>query len=144
MSSVILIVIAVAALAWIAVLVASSVRGTDEEVSPNLSPFLSNEELETVRMERVLGVAVVLAGFLAVSLPLYFLTETNRQAHFEEAFAEESVERGAVLFEGPPGLCPVPRLRRRRWRGCVLRSPIRRSGELGGPVAERHPVPLRP
>jgi len=103
MANVILIVVAVAALAWIAVLVASSVRGNDEEVSPNLSPFLSNEELETVRMERVLGVAVVLAGFLAVSLPLYFLTETNRQANFEEAFAEESIARGAALFEDVNG-----------------------------------------
>jgi mono/diheme cytochrome c family protein len=103
MADVILIIVAVAALAWIAVLVASSVRGTDEEVSPNLSPFISNEELETVRMERVLGFAVVLAGFLAVSLPLYFLTETNRQAAFEETFAEESIERGAALFEDPAG-----------------------------------------
>lgn len=103
MSSVILIVVAVAALAWIAVLFASSVRGTDEEVAPNLSPFVSNEELETVRMERVLGVAVVLVGFLAVSLPLYFLTETNRQAGFEDAFAEESIARGEALFEDPAG-----------------------------------------
>lgn len=105
MSSVVLIVIGVAAIAWLALLVAASVRGGDEEVAPNLAPWLSNEELETRRLDRVLGVSVVLVGFLAVALPIYFLGETDRQARFEETFAEESVARGESLFEEACASC---------------------------------------
>ena len=103
MSEIVLIVVGVAGMAWLAVLFVSSIRGGEEEVAPNLSPFLSNEELETVRMDRTLGVSVVLVGFLAVSIPLYFLTETNRQARFEDTFLEESIIRGEEHFEDPAG-----------------------------------------
>ncbi|MEX1281332.1 MAG: c-type cytochrome [Acidimicrobiia bacterium] len=98
MSSVVLIIVGVAAIAWLAVLVAASVRGGDEEVAPNLAPWMSNDEMETRRLDRVLGVSVVLAGFMAVAIPIYFLGETNRQERFVEAFAEESIERGEVLY----------------------------------------------
>ncbi len=103
MSDIVLIVVGVAGIAWLAFLFVSSIRAGEEEVAPNLSPFLSNEELETVRMDRTLGVSIVLVGFLAVSIPLYFLTETNRQARFEDTFLEESILRGEEHFEDPAG-----------------------------------------
>ena len=108
MSSVVILVVVVAALAWLAVLVASSVRAGSEEVAPNLSPWLANEELETVRLERVLGFAVVLAGFLAVVMPIYFLGETSRQAGFEEAFHEQSIERGLAEYDALCASCHGP------------------------------------
>jgi mono/diheme cytochrome c family protein len=48
-------------------------------------------------LERVQQGAVLFAGFLAVSLPLYYLGETQRQEGFVEQFSEESITRGEHL-----------------------------------------------
>ncbi len=93
-----IVLVAVAIVGWLAFLMVSSVRSQgSEEVAPNLSPPMANEELETSRLERALFWAVILAAFAAISLPIYFLTEFNRQGSFLEAFAEESLERGSAL-----------------------------------------------
>lgn len=107
-SSIVLIVVFTAALAWLAVLVASSVRGGKEEIAPNLAPWLANEDLENARLERVLGFAVVLAGFLAVVMPIYFLGETDRQAGFAETFALDSIERGQHHYDDSCADCHGP------------------------------------
>ena len=95
MSSIVIVVVALGALGWLAVLVAAGLRGrTKDEVPPNLDPFKTDAELEGRRLDRVLSVAVILSGLLAISLPVYWLGEINRQEGFVEQFSEEAVERG--------------------------------------------------
>jgi mono/diheme cytochrome c family protein len=88
----------VAGIAWLAIMVVSAFRNRGgEEVPHNLRPGIDDQELETRRLEKGQKVAIIGSAFLAISLPLYYLGETNRQEGFVEAFAEESIERGEHL-----------------------------------------------
>lgn len=92
-------IVSLVALAWLAYLGVSAFRGrAGEEVPPNLAPWASDAELETRRLDRVLGFAVVLAGFLAVSLPIYYLGEIDRQEGFVEEFDETALEHGLEVI----------------------------------------------
>ena len=89
-----------AAIAWLAFLVANSMRGRGkEEIAPNLAPGLTDDTLESKRLDKTLASAVVLSGILALSLPIYFVSEQNRQDGFVEEFDQAALERGAHLFE---------------------------------------------
>lgn len=89
-----------AGIAWLAFIGVSALRSKGpEEVPLNLAPGTTDDVLETTRLEKTQVVAVLLSGFLAVGLPLYYLFEGNRQAGFEEQFHEESVERGKFQVE---------------------------------------------
>ncbi|MGI9647968.1 MAG: c-type cytochrome [Acidimicrobiia bacterium] len=68
------------------------------EVPPNLQPYLTDEELETTRLNRTLTAALFSSALLAIALPVYFLTETGRQADFEELFHEEAVHIGELIY----------------------------------------------
>jgi mono/diheme cytochrome c family protein len=70
-----------------------------EEVAPNLRPGIDDETVETRRLEGGQKAAIAFSAFLAISLPLYFLTEQERQEGFVEEFAEGSIERGQHLVE---------------------------------------------
>jgi len=97
-SSLVITLAVIAGVAWLAFLLVSTLRTRGKEQVPsNLAPGRTDEELETRRLERVQMGAVVFAGFLAVSLPLYFLGESQRQESFVEQFGEESIDRGAEL-----------------------------------------------
>ncbi|MDH5504696.1 MAG: cytochrome c [Acidimicrobiia bacterium] len=95
MSSMVIVVAALVAIGWLAFLVANGMRGRSHDaVAPNLSLYKTDDELENRRLDRVLGVAVILSAFLAVSLPVYYLGERNRQAGFEVEFEDVAIERG--------------------------------------------------
>ncbi len=80
--------VALAVLGWLAFLIATSLRGRGRlEVPPNLAPFQTDEELESKRLERWQVSAVVFSGILALSLPIYFVSEQNRQEGFVEEFS---------------------------------------------------------
>jgi mono/diheme cytochrome c family protein len=97
-SSLVITLAVIGGVAWLAFLGVSALRTRGKEQVPqNLAPGRSDEELETNRLERFQQVAVVLSGFMAVSLPLYFLGETDRQESFVDQFHEESVTRGEHL-----------------------------------------------
>jgi mono/diheme cytochrome c family protein len=97
-SSLVITLAVIGGVAWLAFLGVSALRTRGKEQVPqNLAPGRSDEELETSRLERFQQVAVVLSGFMAVSLPLYFLGETDRQESFVDQFHEESVTRGEHL-----------------------------------------------
>lgn len=95
-----------------------------EEIAPNLQPGIDDQQLETRRVENGQRVAIAFAGFLAISLPLYFLGEPGRQQSFQDEFAEASISRGESIVEefacfschGPGGA------------GGVASFPERRSG----------------
>jgi mono/diheme cytochrome c family protein len=97
-SSLVITLAVIGGVAWLAFLGVSALRTRGKEQVPqNLAPGRSDEELETSRLERFQQVAVLLSGFMAVSLPLYFLGETDRQESFVDQFHEESVTRGEHL-----------------------------------------------
>ena len=99
-SSLVITLAVIGGVAWLAFLGVSAMRTRGKEQVPqNLAQGRSDEELETNRLERFQQVAVLLSGFMAVSLPLYFLGETQRQESFVEQFHEESVNRGEHLVE---------------------------------------------
>ncbi|HEY7468302.1 MAG TPA: c-type cytochrome [Acidimicrobiia bacterium] len=99
-ANIITVLAVVAGIAWLGVLFVSAIRNRGgEEVSPNLRPGITDEEMETRRLETGQKAAIAFSAFLAVSLPLYFLTEPERQAGFVEEFEEASVERGAHIVE---------------------------------------------
>ncbi len=93
-------VAALAAIAWLAFLVANSMRGRGKiEVAPNLAPGITDDTLESKRLDKTLASAVVLSAILALSLPIYFVSEQNRQEAFVEEFDAVALERGAHLYE---------------------------------------------
>ncbi|UCG40601.1 MAG: c-type cytochrome [Acidimicrobiia bacterium] len=98
LSGLVMVVAAVVAVGWLAYLVAGSVRGKGkEDVAVNLRPGDSNEELEGKRLDTSLVWSVAFAAFLALSIPIYFLGEVDRQAGFEDEFYETALEHGKKL-----------------------------------------------
>jgi mono/diheme cytochrome c family protein len=71
---------------------------TGAEVPPNLSPYSADGDLENRKLNRKLVAALFSSGFLALALPIYFLTESNRQSGFEHRFEEESIHRGEEAY----------------------------------------------
>jgi mono/diheme cytochrome c family protein len=88
-------------IAWLVYVIGQSRarRRRREAAAPNLAPFLTDEELETTRLDRVLASALIASALLAIALPVYFLRETNRQAAAAERFDEIAVERGEHWYE---------------------------------------------
>ncbi len=88
----------IAGIAWLGVMLVAAFRNRGgEEVPPNLQPGIDDQQLETRRLEGGQKAAIVFSAFLAVALPLHFLSEPSRQAGFVEEFAEASVSRGESL-----------------------------------------------
>jgi mono/diheme cytochrome c family protein len=97
-----LIILNGAAILAIVVVIAARVlslrRNPEPAPPPNKTPFLDDEDLEGRRLERVGGWSLLFVLVIAVSLPVYFLVEPDRQVDADEQFEERSVERGAELF----------------------------------------------
>lgn len=91
----------VAVLGWMAYLVVNSRRSrraAPEEPPRNLTPFLSDDELENRRTTVVLRAALFAAALLAILLPWYAYNEPARQAQAAETLDEEYVAAGHELF----------------------------------------------
>jgi mono/diheme cytochrome c family protein len=73
----------------------------EERPPPNQTPFLPDEDLETRRLERVLGWSLIAAAVIAVALPLYWLREPSRMRESSDYFDEGAVARGATLYANP-------------------------------------------
>lgn len=102
-SSIVITLAVIGGIAWLGfILVAALRRRGPEEVPANLTSGTTDEVLETRRLENSQKAAVLLSAFLAVSLPLYFLGEQQRQEGFVEQFDEESIARGEVLAGPQP------------------------------------------
>jgi mono/diheme cytochrome c family protein len=76
-----------------------SLRRNPEPHEPqNLEEFFDDDVLEGRKLERVLGWSLVMTVIIAISLPLYFLIEPDRQETADETYLDDSIERGATLF----------------------------------------------
>lgn len=85
---------------WLTFLVNQSrVRRRREAAPSNLAPFLTDDELETNRLSRVLLAALIATAVIAIVMPIYYLNETDRQAHEADVFDEIAVERGEGWYE---------------------------------------------
>lgn len=84
-----------AVIGWLAYVVTQSRVARRREAPPqNLTPYMTDDELESKRLNKVLVSALVTTAVLAITLPVYFLNETGRQASAEHRFEEIAIERG--------------------------------------------------
>lgn len=92
------IVAVLAIVAFLVWAVLSPKRAPEETTAANLTPFLADDDLESRRLERVQGWALLFAAIVAVALPLYWLHEPSRQKESHNYFSNVQAERGKVLF----------------------------------------------
>ena len=87
-------------IAWMAFLVGQTRVRRRREVAPqNLSPFLTDDELESRRLNKVLVAALLSTAVIAIVMPVYYLNEAGRQVAAQETFDEIAEERGRHWFE---------------------------------------------
>ena len=97
-------VIVVLLLAGMVIYIVANVRagrdeiGSEIELAPNRKPYLSDEELETTKLDRTLRWALVLLIIIAVGLPLYWLAEPSRMSGAEENFQATFESRGEQIY----------------------------------------------
>jgi mono/diheme cytochrome c family protein len=74
-------------------------RGSSHEAAPpNLSPHVSDDELENTKLTKVLRASLFGAAILAITLPWYAFNEPTRQADAAVAINDADVEAGAHWF----------------------------------------------
>ena len=79
-ANIITVIALVAGIAWLGMLFVSAIRNRGgEEIAHNLRPGIDDEKIETRRLEGGQKAAIAFSAFLAISLPLYFLTEQERR-----------------------------------------------------------------
>ncbi|MCJ7671353.1 MAG: c-type cytochrome [Acidimicrobiia bacterium] len=91
-------ILALAVIAGVILWRVFSLKREQEPAPANLTKFLEDDDLEGRRLERVLGWSLLFVLVVAISLPVYFLVEPNRQVVAKDAFLARSEARGAVLF----------------------------------------------
>jgi mono/diheme cytochrome c family protein len=73
--------------------------GSEIELAANRKPYLSDDELETTKLDRTLGLGLVLIAVVGVSLPLYWLYEPARQEGRVEMYDETFIRRGRQIYD---------------------------------------------
>jgi len=97
-------VIAVILLVAFAVAILVNIRrarpeiGSEIELAPNRKPGMDDEELETKKLDRTLGLGLVALAAIALALPLYWLAEPGRQEGMVDRFEEIAINRGEELY----------------------------------------------
>ena len=98
--SIVLTVAVAALMVWMAYLWLNSRRTRRLEDTPsNLKPGISDDELETSKLSRILSSAVVSAAVLAAVMGVYYAAESGRQAEAAEKIHEKDIEEGEKWFE---------------------------------------------
>ena len=72
--------------------------GSELELAANRKPYYDDETLEGPRLDRVLGLGVVLLAITVVALPVYWVLEPDRQAGAQATQEDLFVEWGSRLF----------------------------------------------
>ncbi|MEI7593379.1 MAG: cytochrome c [Actinomycetes bacterium] len=97
-------VIAVVLIAGFAIAVVANMRrsrseiGAEIELAANRKEYLDDEELEGKKLDRTLGLGLVVLVVIAISLPAYWLAEPGRQAGAVAQFKEEFISRGQTIY----------------------------------------------
>lgn len=72
--------------------------GSEVELAPNRKPYMDDDELETKKLDRTLGLGLVALGVIALALPLYWLAEPGRQDDMVKHFEDVAISRGEELY----------------------------------------------
>ncbi len=72
--------------------------GSEIELAANRKPYYDDETLEGPRLDRVLGLGVILLVITVIMLPLYWILEPARMAGARDAQDELFIEWGSRLF----------------------------------------------
>ena len=99
LGAVTLLIVAVAVIGWLAFLVRNTrVRRRADMPPPNLTPYLTDDDLEVKRLDRVLLSALVAVAVIAIVMPIYYLNENTRLADATVHYEDVAVERGHEWF----------------------------------------------
>ena len=74
-------------------------KGSELELAPNRKPYLSDEELETSKLDLALVSGLVTLVIIGVALPLYWLGEPGRQQGYVEDSRRQFTSRGFEQYE---------------------------------------------
>jgi mono/diheme cytochrome c family protein len=72
--------------------------GAELELAANRKPYLSDEELEGPKLDRTLGLALVLLIVIAIGLPLYWLAEPGREEGEVQHYDKVFIARGEDVY----------------------------------------------
>jgi len=72
--------------------------GSEIELAPNRKPYLSDDELETTKLDRTLTAALGLLAIIAIAVPMYWLYEPARQAGAVKLFEETAIRQGEKIY----------------------------------------------
>jgi mono/diheme cytochrome c family protein len=102
------------------------------KTAQNLDPFYNDEKLEGPKLERTLGLALLVAAVFAIAVPVYFAWEPHRQAAEANGFTDRSVARGATLYANAqmPQYNAAASLQCANCHGAVAADP--KTGKLTG------------
>jgi mono/diheme cytochrome c family protein len=100
-----LVILITALLIWAVYVVLENRRSTQQNIesfldAPNRKNPPDDEVFEGIRLDRWLGWALISMTVVAMSLPLYWLNEQNRQTGAIKGFDNRSLKRGEEVF-GP-------------------------------------------
>jgi len=79
--------------------------GSEIELAANRKPNMSDEEMETKRLDLALAGGLALLTIIALAYPLYWLGEPGRQQGLVEFTDSQSVKQGAELYEANCAQC---------------------------------------
>ena len=74
-------------------------KGSELELAANRKPYLSDEELETSKLDLALVSGLVTLVIIGVALPLYWLGEPGRQQGYVDDSRRQFTSRGGEQFE---------------------------------------------
>jgi len=72
--------------------------GSEIELAANRRPYMADDELETKKLDRTLGLGLVVLCVIAIALPLYWLAEPGRQADAVKGFQNTFIARGENIY----------------------------------------------
>lgn len=72
--------------------------GSEIELAPNRKPYMDDEELETKKLDRTLGLGLAALAVIGVTLPLYWLAEPGRQENAVGNFERIAINRGEDIY----------------------------------------------
>ena len=72
--------------------------GSEIELAANRKPYYDDDVLEGRRLDRVLGLGVILLAIIVIVLPIYWILEPDRQAGAQAAMEEQFIEWGSRLY----------------------------------------------
>ena len=72
--------------------------GSEIELAANRKPYMDDEELETKKLDRTLGLGLVALAVIGIALPLYWLAEPGRQMDATKGFVDTAISRGEEIY----------------------------------------------